>query len=353
MEKKILLIEDNLDVRENTAEILELADFNVTTAENGKVGVKLAKELLPDLIICDIMMPELDGYGVLHILSKSPETSTIPFVFLTAKAEKSDFRKGMNLGADDYLTKPFDETELMDVIEGRLKKSDAIKSLYKESETSLEAVFSSARNTANLELVSDSRKTKIFKKKEDIYREGDFPHHIFFVKSGKVKTIKTNDDGKEFITGLFNEGDYFGYESVLRELNYVDTATTLEGTELCLIPKQDFMELVFSNREIAGQFIKLLSNNVIEKEQELLDLAYNTVRKRVGDALVKLYYKYKNEEDPSFQMAISRNDLASIVGTATESVIRILSEFKDDEYIKVEGSTIKILNINALESLKY
>src|SRR5688572_13362054 len=99
--KKILLIEDNTEVRENTSEIISLANYEVLTAENGKVGVELAQKEKPDLIICDIMMPELDGYGVLHILSKKPETAGIPFIFLTAKTEKNDVRKGMNLGADD------------------------------------------------------------------------------------------------------------------------------------------------------------------------------------------------------------------------------------------------------------
>ncbi|MCA6407955.1 MAG: response regulator, partial [Cytophagales bacterium] len=120
---KILIIEDNLEVRENTAEILELAQYKVITAENGKTGVELAIKGKPDLIICDIMMPVLDGYGVLHMLSKNPETAAIPFIFLTAKSEKSDYRKGMELGADDYITKPFDDTQLLNAIEIRLKKS--------------------------------------------------------------------------------------------------------------------------------------------------------------------------------------------------------------------------------------
>ncbi|MCB0644427.1 MAG: response regulator, partial [Phaeodactylibacter sp.] len=96
--KKILVIEDNEDVRENLEEILELSNYEVYLAENGKKGVELALTHQPDLILCDVMMPELDGYGVLHILGKKPATSDIPFIFLTAKAEKSDFRKGMNLG---------------------------------------------------------------------------------------------------------------------------------------------------------------------------------------------------------------------------------------------------------------
>ncbi len=122
MSKKILLIEDNLDVRENTAEILTLAQYEVVTAVNGKEGVEKAQKEKPDLIICDIMMPVLDGHGALHLLSKNEETAGIPFIFLTAKAERGDFRKGMEMGADDYLTKPFDDVELLSAIEIRLKK---------------------------------------------------------------------------------------------------------------------------------------------------------------------------------------------------------------------------------------
>lgn len=115
--KRILLVEDNETVRENTAEILELANYEVLTAENGRSGVEKAQKNEIDLIICDIMMPELDGYGVLHILNKNPATASIPFIFLTAKTERADYRRGMNLGADDYLTKPFDDLELLDAVE--------------------------------------------------------------------------------------------------------------------------------------------------------------------------------------------------------------------------------------------
>ncbi|MFT5673433.1 MAG: DNA-binding response OmpR family regulator, partial [Polaribacter sp.] len=108
---KILIIEDNQDVRENTAEILELANYEVYTAEDGEKGVALAKLIQPDVIICDIMMPELNGYDVLLHLNKDKKTAGIPFIFLTAKTERTDVRKGMNLGADDYLTKPFEESE--------------------------------------------------------------------------------------------------------------------------------------------------------------------------------------------------------------------------------------------------
>src|SRR5688572_25995499 len=111
--KKVPVIEDNEDIRENTAEILELSHYAVTTARNGKEGVAQAMLQKPDLILCDIMMPELDGYGVLHMIQKNPELQQTPFIFLTAKTEQSEMRKGMSLGADDYIPKPFDPTDLL------------------------------------------------------------------------------------------------------------------------------------------------------------------------------------------------------------------------------------------------
>src|SRR5579885_2769730 len=115
--KKILLIEDNDEIRENTAEILELSNYKVFTASNGKIGLELAFEHRPDIIVCDIMMPVLDGYGVLMSLQKNSDTQNIPFIFLSAKAERNDIRHGMQLGADDYITKPFEGSELLSAIE--------------------------------------------------------------------------------------------------------------------------------------------------------------------------------------------------------------------------------------------
>src|SRR5687767_11630765 len=130
MNKKVLIIDDNQDIRENTSEILELAGYKTITAENGKKGVELAIKEKPDLVVCDIMMPELDGYCVLHLLRKNPETQYLPLIFLTAKTERSDFRKGMEMGADDYITKPFDDIELLNAIEARIKKAELFSNFY-------------------------------------------------------------------------------------------------------------------------------------------------------------------------------------------------------------------------------
>lgn len=125
--QKILVIEDESDLREILVEILDLEGFEAIAAENGKVGVRVAQAVLPDLIICDVMMPELDGYGVLSQLRQIPTTAMIPFIFLTAKGTAEDFRMGMRLGADDYLTKPFRHSELIDAITTRLMRQTTIQ----------------------------------------------------------------------------------------------------------------------------------------------------------------------------------------------------------------------------------
>jgi len=119
--KKVLIIEDNLDIRENIVEILELSGYMVYATDNGEMGIALALQNLPDIILCDIMMPEMDGYGVLALLNNQPQMMAIPFVFLTAKSEGLDLRRGMESGANGYLVKPFDDTDLLNVIEKQIK----------------------------------------------------------------------------------------------------------------------------------------------------------------------------------------------------------------------------------------
>ena len=347
MKKKILLIEDDKLLRENTAEILELAGYDVTQAENGKVGVARVKENRPDLIVCDILMPGLDGYGVLYLLSKNPSTSTIPFVFLSAKSEKSEIRKGMSLGADDYLTKPFEEIDLLNTVEVRLKRSETFKQEFSKDITGLNNFMNEARGLKELEELSLDSQVRTFKKKETIFFEGDYPNVLFFLNKGKVKTVKINNDGKEYITGLVKEGEFFGYMPIMKNSTYDEIAIAMENTEVYRIPKDDFTTLIQCNRDVANKFIKMLSNNLTEKEELLLSLAYDTVRKRVANALIKLKDCYQTE----FKIEISRNDLASMVGTASESVTRALADFKEEKLIRVEGKDIVVLNEQGLERI--
>ncbi len=130
--KKILLIEDNPNVLLNTTKMLQAEGHMVITADNGRSGLEMAQQHIPSLIICDIMMPEIDGYGVIAALRNNPATTTIPFIFLSAKSDKNDFRQGMELGSDDYLTKPFTRDELLGAINAQFKKQEIINSYYKQ-----------------------------------------------------------------------------------------------------------------------------------------------------------------------------------------------------------------------------
>ena len=348
--KKILLIEDNESLRENTAEILELANYKVVTAENGKQGVEVALRELPDLIICDIMMPVLDGFGVLHMLQKNPSTKNKPFIFLTAKSEHNDFRKGMDLGADDYITKPFNGTELLNAVESRLKKIDVLTAGVNEGLKGIQELMEISSKDFVKDLTSD-RSANIYKKKQFIYSEHNRPTSLFFIQKGKVKTYKTNENGKALVLGLYNEGEFLGHIALLEDCNYHETAVAIEDSVLSVIPKEDFDLLINNSHEISRKFIQLLAQNISEKENQLLGMAYNSLRKKVADALIILNKKYNTKNEENFPIEITRENLASIAGTATESLIRTLGDFKNENLISIRESVITILNAKKLETL--
>jgi CRP-like cAMP-binding protein/CheY-like chemotaxis protein len=352
MEKIILVIDDNNDIRENTAEILELAGYKTFTAENGKQGVELAIKQKPSVIVCDIMMPELDGYGVLHLLRKNPETQNIPFIFLTAKTERSDFRKGMEMGADDYITKPFEDIELLNAVEIRLKKSEILGQKYSSSPQGLTQFLKDVKSTGLVQELSEKYEVEQYDKKQMLYQEGRRPRFLYYLVKGKVKCFKSHEDGKEYITNLYSDGDFIGYTALIEDSNYDDSASILEDAEIMQIPKEDFLQMVYSDINIASKFIHIITQNVKEKEERLLNLAYSSLRKRVARALVNIVEKFNLKEQTS-PIEISREDIAQYVGTATESLIRTLSDFKAEKLIDIRSGKIIVNNVEKLKNLLY
>lgn len=348
--KKILIIEDNEDIRSNTAEILELSNYQVIVAENGKVGVIKALETKPDLIICDIMMPELDGYGVLHAIQRNETLKNTPFIFLTAKTERADQRRGMEMGADDYITKPFDGTELLNAVSSRMKKIELLKKDLNADPGGVKELLASS-GIKDLAAITSDRNINRYKKKQIVYSEGNHPNRLYYVLKGKVKAYKTNEDGKELITELFSKGDFVGHVALLEKSTYKDSAETLEDTELAIIPREDFDELIDKNPEVARKFIQLLARNISEKENHLLKLAYSSLRKKVADALLMIQAKYRKTADEPFYIDISRENLATVAGTATESLIRTLSDFRSEKLIDILEGRIVILNQRKLENM--
>ena len=346
--KRLLVVEDNQDIRENIVEILELAGYEVFDAENGKVGLEKALELRPDLILCDVMMPVLDGFGMLKILQKNTSLNSVPLIFLTAKAEKTDFRKGMGLGADDYLTKPFDDTELLEVVEMRLTKSERIRG--STTDGNVGTFVSEEKALSILQDLCRQAEVRRYSAREEIFRREQQSRWLYQVVEGQVKTFQENDYGKELTTRLFGPGEFFGYHALILDSPHDNFANALTDSSLKLIPKDDFRKKLFGSRDLAAYFIKIFSAQATEEEERLIEMAYDSVRRKVSNALLVFATKQAPDQDQC-TLSLTRDELAALAGTAKETLIRTLSDLKSEGVIIVDGKDIEIPSIRALQNI--
>lgn len=349
----ILLIEDDTSLRENTAELLELNDYSVITAKNGKEGIAVAKSELPNIIVCDIMMPEVDGYGVLEALASDSNTNQIPFIFLSAKTEHKEIRKGMNLGADDYLTKPFEEEELVDAIESRLAKVTLIASIIKEQSPQNATIeeedcLKSLHELKNF--FDDYGEELNFKKGERIYVEGDHSNKIYLISKGVVKGHKMDESGKELITALYETDQFLGFTSFVDHVPFQESATAVEDASLTAVSKKQLIEILEKSNHVSLELMEMLTDNLSVIKDQLLQMAYSSVKRKTAQTILQ-FAKILNKK-PNDPIRISRNDLASVAGIATESLIRTLSSFKKDGYVEIEGRNIRILDLEGLSSVE-
>lgn len=343
--RKVLLIEDDSVLRENTAELLELSNYEVITAPNGGKGVEAAKTQSPNVIICDIMMPVLDGYGVLKQLGEDENTKHIPFIFLSAKTEKKDIRRGMNLGADDYLTKPFEEQELINAIESRLARAAILKEI--EAGTSSGSRYNGMKTIHEFKNYLDDNGQEIkVELGEHIYREGGNVHMVYLVIKGIVKTHKLDENGKELITGIYNADDFFGFSSLTAHEVYEEFATAMEDALLVGVSKEKLLAVLNENQGLAMELMHVLAENLTEAKQQLLEMAYGSVRKKTASTILK--FAEKLNQDQKGNMHILRSDLASVAGMATETLIRTLSSFKKEGLIAMEDHKIRVIDMDRL-----
>lgn len=347
--KKILLIEDDTALRENTAELLELSGYEVFTAPNGKIGIEKVKSGNPDIIICDIMMPEIDGYGVLKAVSSEESSKNIPFIFLSAKTEHKEIRKGMDMGADDYLTKPFNEVELLSAVESRLAKASILEMRRNKASESLDEEESIGNLNQLKNFFYDEGEVTTYKRGETVYEKGDHSNNIYLILKGVVKTHIMDANGKELITALYKPDDFLGFTSFVDNVPYNETATAVENTEVAGISKKYVKDVLKKNHEVSMEMLNLLSDNLSEIKQQLVKMAYSSVRNKTADTILQ-FVEIMNKK-PDVPLRISRNDLATTAGIATESLIRTLSEFKKSGYIEIEGRDIRILDIDSLKNI--
>lgn len=348
---KILLIEDDNVLRENTAELLELAQYKVVTASNGRKGIAAAKLQLPDIIVCDIMMPEIDGYQVLENLAKDQSTQAIPFIFLSAKTERKDVRKGMELGADDYITKPFEEAELVGAIESRLARASILREMVDHDEISRKAAGLDLRNIDEFKNhIHDHGKEFNFELGEAIYRQGDNSNMVYLILKGVVKTHKLDEQGKELITGIYKADDFFGFTSFTKNIAYREYATAIEDCHLAGISKEQLKKALENNYNLIMELMQILAESLSDTREQLLEMAYGSVRRKTATTLLRFAEKLK--EDDHGNIHILRSDLAGVAGMATETLIRTLSSFKKEGLIEIRDRNIKILDMNKLRSIQ-
>ena len=348
--KKIVLIDDDIAVLDTTVDILKLAGYKVFTASNGKEGINQVKINKPDVILCDINMPYLDGYDVFRILNRIPDTASIPFIFLSANNKNDDIRKGMNLGADDYLTKPFKEIDLLDSIEIRIDRNNKLKNGFEKNIDGFNDFIKVANQIVPLENLVKTKLRRHYLKDEVIFNEEDYITFIYYIVKGKVKRISNDSHGKEFLDDIHHTNEFFGYLNFFKDNQgkHRRTAIALEPTEVALIPKKEFNKLITQNKDVSSAFIKILSGNIFSKEERLLQIAYASVRERVANSILCLLKEQKLTLSDNI-LNISRFDLANVVGTSKESLIRTLSDFKKDSVIKTGRTYIKVLDKKALE----
>jgi CRP/FNR family transcriptional regulator, polysaccharide utilization system transcription regulator len=343
----VLVIHDATGLRQNIVELLTLSGYNTLAAVNGKKGLEVLAKHEPDLILCAVTMPELDGYGVLRALQNIPGMINVPFIFWGSKTESKDLRKGMNLGADDYLVKPLDE-DLLEVISMRLKKREQIKQQFEREHKRKDDIPYEKDNLGSLFSSSPFKVAKKVKAKQAIYMEGDPVNFVFYLAKGKVKTFTGSEDGKEIITRLYREGDIFGYISLFEEFRK-ESCTAIVQSELIILPRIVFLEILESSNDVALKLIKTLSDNLLETGDRMTKLAYGSSSQKIADALMFYARIYQDHPD---DFPFDRRDISTLAGVAKESVSRKIFYFSSKGLIKANplNGNIKILDSKKLES---
>lgn len=340
----ILVIEDQQTVRENIAELLELAGHRVLQAENGIEGIRMAKTHLPDLVLCDIMMPELDGYGVAEVLSRQPETSAIPLIFLTAKADAADFRKGLAKGAVDYISKPFESHELLETIEMRLKREHAPRragtgrATWNNWVLGLQSDHPATLQGAPLQALR-------MEKGANLYAEGDPSRFVYFIKSGCIKQERMDSNGKKLCLRTLGPGQFSGWAGEFEHGIHGEDASAVTEIEAIRIPQSDVHEALIERPEVALELCRLLLETSSEFESAALSIAYGSARENTARALLR----FAVPSPDGLVIRLSREDLANSVGMASESIIRTLATFKQEGLTDTIGRTVVLTDPDGLE----
>ncbi len=344
---KVLVIEDNTELRENVVEILALAGYESMGASSGKIGINIAVSQQVDIILCDVMMPDLDGYGVLKILSERDDTRGIPFIFLTAKGEQEDLRRGMNLGADDYVTKPFYKDELLRVLEVRLRKNTSRKAQAKlPSFSNWTGFLSEAALHAAMDTLLQESTSRSYRRGEAVYRQGEQVRDMFLLRRGFAKHQNTTDFGKTLIVFVFKAGDLFGYPELIANRAYEHDTIALTDLEVDFIPAHNVRERLASDPNIADLLLGYLAFGLLDADERMMNQSYLSVRKRCASTLLRAEKVFGKHAWP-----MSREELSQWAGTAKETFIRNLTDFRDSGLVTITNNQIEVVDREGLADI--
>ena len=346
----LLVVDDDAEITRLLTRYFSTHGFRVSSVGDGAQMRQLLASEAVDIVMLDLGLPGEDGLALTRHLREHWHG---PVIIITGRGETVDRVVGLEMGADDYITKPFDDIELLNAVEIRLKKYDILQNKYAAGEKGAAELITELNAAGMLDLDPNNYDTVELPKKQHLYQEGRRPKYVYYLLKGKIKAYRIHEDGKEYITNLYAAGDYIGYLPLLDNNPYENSAVVLEEAELAQIPKDEFLNALYKDIRIATRFIRLIAQNVQEKEERLLQLAYGSLRKRVAKALIDIYKKYAGEKATPVTLDISREDIAQYVGTATESLIRTLSDFKSEKLIDIREGKIRIADLQKLENLVY
>lgn len=230
------------------------------------------------------------------------------------------------------------------------KNMGAISESFPEEKTN--CTDKNDKSFLKLFLFPKKKMVKKIRKSDMLFMEGDSANFLYIVKSGKIKIFKSNEWGKEYIIDIYKTGDVLGYVVLMENCAHSESAIAIENSEITLIHKDDFLKLLYSDKEVCSQFIKLMSTNYFEMEKRLLNLAYDSARKRVAEALLFVSKKYQKDDKHESPFSVVRENISGIAGISRESVSRTLTYFKEEGLIDGNNNNIKILDYKKLEKIK-
>ena len=289
--------------------------------------------------------------GFLHIIRKHPQFALTPLIFLVETEGWDEVRRMMTAGADDFLFSTCTDAELLYVVESRLKRAALVRDFLKQTTPVHEAGSPSQERQVMEELLS-GRNMHRYGKSQTIYSEGQSPKFLYYIKNGKVRLLKSSTDGKDLVTDLCGEGDFIGHTALIQNTHYRESAESIDGAELILVPRAEFQQLLRGNINFSYKINIILANALTSKNSHLVGIAYHSLRQKVAEALLLVKRKYAPIQQDGFAIQMNREVLANIAGTAKESFIRTLSEFKSEQLIEVGGDGhIRIVNEKKLQLL--